>query len=357
MFSNLFLNLEKRDLFLLTEKRKNMDGFAARIVLIITDSLMIGIALAPHPRLIRKGNERKGGRLPSLTDMSRSPETEGLIIWQISWSGLAAYYGTNAYPSSEFAHMLIEDYRMLKMSDGTVSIPDLVVFWIGMNDCRAVHMENRRIAETNALQEFDKVLKYDSVNDERCSQTWTCDLIGTGQITQEICGWIEGVRKQIAALCGRRWRATGETENIKALWVGPGTARRPTPEQRLNSPYIKAAEARKEARLRAEDVKYPGCYNYVRRPRSVGMGDPKKKLCPYSKLVGAINKQAQRRSKRFGGAGYLHPSAKNVIFRKVAYLRNVDILDHFNHIHESGRVRTGRALLRLIRETLGMPRV
>lgn len=334
-----------------------MDAFAtaARIILIITDSLLIGIALAPHPRLIRKGNQRQGGRLPSLTDLSNLPETEGLIIWQISWSGLAAYYGTNAYPSDEFAHMLVEDYRMLKMSDGTVAIPDLVVFWIGMNDCRAVHMENRRLAEVNALQEFDKVLKYDDNNDVRCSQKWMSDLIGTGQITQEICGWIEGVRKQLAALCGRRWRATSETTNIKALWVGPGTARKPTLEQRTNSPYIKAAERRKEARLRAEDAKYPGSYKYLRHPRTVGLGDPKKQLCPYSKLVRSVNKQAQKRSKRHGGN--LHPSSPNIFFRKVSYLRNIDILDHFNHIHESGRLRAARALLGLIRETLGMARI
>lgn len=325
-----------------------------RIVLIISDSLLLGTGLAPHRRLLRKGNERKGGCLPTLTDFSESPLTKDLQIWQISWSGLAAAFGTNSYPAEEFAYKIVEDYEMMRTPSGKILKPDLIVFWIGMNDCRAVHMRNRLLAEENAIQEFAQVARYGDQVNERLSQKWMCDLIGTGEVIKRISQWIEQVRLKFADLSGYHGRATEETKNIKALWVGPGTALKPTEQQRRDSKYIQAAEARKEARHREVDRKYPGAYMYVRHPRTVGKGDPKKRLCPYNKLVSAINRQAQRHSKRHGNRRFLHEDRPKVFYRKIGYVLRSGIRDEFNHLNEQARPAIARQLLGLIRQTLGM---
>jgi hypothetical protein len=99
--------------------------------------MCLGIGLARPERVKLCGNPKNHGKINfDVSEFWNTPLCSHLDIYQLSVSGLAAKYGDILCNSERIGQIFLEEFQ--------APTPDLVVFWIGMNDCRTVYNRTRQ---------------------------------------------------------------------------------------------------------------------------------------------------------------------------------------------------------------------
>lgn len=270
------------------QSNASADMYRRRVVYIVSDSMLLGIAVAKPENRTFIGNPKKGGNTCRPTEFHWSLASH-LDIYQVAISGLAAKFGGILYTPAQIANL----FNNLQAPP-----PDLVVFWLGMNDCAgAYHQNNKRHVKVHDI--YDEVLAYMSAVSEAIKP------------------------------------------DTKTVWLGPGSATNVNPNQG-SLDFNNRVYSHPELWLRQPRPKNP---NVDHRGQS--------KFCPYSKIVNRLNTLAEQRSKHRDG--FLDMRFHNIFFKKICHIHTEDIKDKFNHPGERVRKLLATHLMKIVDGMLQSP--